>query len=116
MQVVADLVNLNSGGYGGYGNWRSGQSGYVNYSGGPNARANSGYGSYGSGGAGQWRSPSFTGGGGGGGASCCRYCRNSWGAVPGQSMSVNIGQGGQQGGNGFRRFGDRGAAYLTQCI
>ena len=107
--------SLNSGGYGGYGNWRSGQSGYVNYSGGPNARANSGYGSYGSGGAGQWRSPSFTGGGGGGGASCCRYCRNSWGAVPGQSMSVNIGQGGQQGGNGFRRFGDRGAAYLTQC-
>ena len=107
--------NLNSGGCGGYGNWRYGQSGYVNYSGGSGARANSGYGSYGSGGAGQWRSPSNTGGGGGGGASCCRYCRNSWGAVPGQSMSVNIGQGGQQGGNGFRRFGDRGAAYLTMC-
>ena len=107
--------SLNSGGYGGYGNWRSGQSGYVNYSGGSGARANSGYGSYGSGGAGQWRSPDFTGGGGGGGASCCRYCRNRSGAVPGQSMSVNIGQGGQQGGTGFRRFGDRGAAYLTQC-
>jgi hypothetical protein len=107
--------NLNSGGSGGYGTWRYGQSGYVNYSGGENARANSGYGPYGKGGAGQWRSPRFTGGGGGGGASCVRQCRGWNGAVPNTSYYMRVGNGGQQGGNGYRRFGQHGAVCVIQC-
>ena len=107
--------NLSSGGSGGYGNWRYGQSGYINYSGGEYARANSGYGPYGYGGAGQWRSPNFTGGGGGGGASCVRQCRGWSGAVPGTSYYMRVGTGGQQGGNGFRRFGRHGGVCAIQC-
>ena len=106
--------NLNSGGSGGYGTYSYGQSGYVNYSGGEYARANSGYGPYGYGGAGQWRSPSFTGGGGGGGASRCCRSRGSNGAVPNNSYYLRVGNGGQQGGNGFRRYGRHGAVYVWQ--
>lgn len=106
--------NLNSGGGGGYGNYSYGQTGYINYSGGEYARANSGYGPYGYGGAGQWRSPNFTGGGGGGGASCCCRPRGNSGAVPGNSYYVRVGNGGQQGGNGYRRFGRHGAVYVWQ--
>ena len=105
---------LNSGGGGGYGNYSYGQTGYINYSGGEYARANSGYGPYGYGGAGQWRSPNFTGGGGGGGASCCCRPRGNSGAVPGNSYYVRVGNGGQQGGNGYRRFGRHGAVYVWQ--
>jgi hypothetical protein len=102
---------LNSGGTGGYGNYSYGQNGYVNYSNGEYARANSGYGPYGFGGAGQWRSPSFTGGGGGGGATYFYQCRGWYGAVPNNSYYLTIGTGGQQGGNGYRRFGNHGAVY-----
>ena len=105
---------LNAGGSGGYGTYAYGQSGYVNYSGGEYARANSGYGPYGYGGAGQWRSPRFTGGGGGGGATYFYQCRGWNGAVPNNSYYLRVGTGGQQGGNGFRRFGRHGAVYVWQ--
>ena len=103
---------LNSGGSGGYGNYSYGQNGYVNYSNGEYARANSGYGPRGYGGAGQWRSPSFTGGGGGGGASIACANRGYNGAVANNSYYLNVGNGGQQGGNGYRRFGDSGAVSV----
>ena len=105
---------LNRGGYGGYGNYRYGRNGQINYSGGQYQRAASGYGGYGSGGAGQWRSPSLTGGGGGGGASRSTYYRGSNGAIGGQRVYWTIGQGGTQGGNGSRRRGDNGAIYISQ--
>ena len=105
---------LNAGGSGGYGTYAYGQSGYVNYSGGEYARANSGYGPYGYGGAGQWRSPRFTGGGGGGGATYFYQCRGWNGAVPNNSYYLRVGSGGQQGGNGYRRFGRHGAVYVWQ--
>lgn len=106
--------NLNSGGSGGYGNYSYGRNGRINYSGGQYERASSGYGPYGSGGAGQWRSPSLTGGGGGGGASRSTYYRGSNGAIAGQRVYWTIGQGGTQGGNGSRRRGDNGAIYISQ--
>ena len=106
--------NLNSGGSGGYGNYSYGRNGRINYSGGQYERARSGYGSYGSGGAGQWRSPSLTGGGVGGGASRTTYYRGSNGAIAGQRVYWTIGQGGTQGGNGSRRRGDNGAIYISQ--
>jgi hypothetical protein len=105
---------LNRGGYGGYGNYSYGRNGQINYSGGEFLRAASGYGPYGFGGAGQWRSPSFTGGGGGGGASLATYYRGSNGAVGGQSVGWTIGQGGIQGGNGNRRRGYVGGIYINQ--
>ena len=106
--------NLNSGGSGGYGNYSYGRNGQINYSGGQYQRAASGYGPYGSGGAGQWRSPSLTGGGGGGGASRSTYYRGSNGSIAGQRVYWTIGQGGTQGGNGNRRRGDNGAIYISQ--
>lgn len=104
---------INFGGSGGSGNWRNGSTGQYAYS--EFSRASSGYGIYGSGGAGQWRSPDQSYGGGGGGASCARYCRGSSGAIPGQRVSWNIGQGGQQGGTGSNRYGDAGAVYAFVC-
>ena len=40
----------------------------------------------------------------------------SWnnGAVPNNSYYLRIGNGGQQGGNGYRRFGRHGAVYIWQ--
>lgn len=100
---------LNSGGYGGWGNYRFGQTGYRASS--FASRATSGYGPYGSGGAGQFQGGNYTYGGGGGGASRATYYRGQNGAIPGQSISWSIGQGGQQGGTGNNRFGAAGAVY-----
>ena len=105
--------NFTQGGYGGWGNYANGQAGWYNTSGSEYSRAASGYGSRGYGGAGQWRSGYLSAGGGGGGASCCRVYRNSNGAIPNQSVSYTIGQGGQQGGSGNRRYGGAGAVYAT---
>lgn len=100
------------GGYGGYGNWIYGQTGYRSTS--FSSRARSGYGPYGSGGAGQFQDAQRpnTYGGGGGGASIATYSRNQNGAIPGQNISFTIGSGGQQGGTGFRRYGESGAVYM----
>lgn len=98
---------------GGSSNWRNGQNGY--YATSPNSRAAAGYGPYGSGGAGQWRSPNQSYGGGGGGASCKLIARGSNGAIPGQAICHRIGAGGQQGGQGFCRYGEAGAFYACVC-